>query len=116
MNLKKDIHGVTLVETMVAIAILAIASLVLVSGFLASSSLLRHGSDIKNTGQKVSAVVDGAEVDLFPDVVKQEPQSGRLYFMLNGSPIEITGNYTSAYETENSEIKFNIFVPDSYTP
>lgn len=55
----KNTNGMTLTEVIAGMAILGIASLVLLSGFLTALAILDRGNAIHNAGQLAAGVIDG---------------------------------------------------------
>ncbi|MDF2568083.1 MAG: hypothetical protein K0R90_1539 [Oscillospiraceae bacterium] len=108
MKFKKDVRGMTLVETMVGSVMLVICGLILFTGFSAASSFIRKGIDLKNNGQHAAAVADSTE-ESNPDI-RTSQKDGTISFGVDGSTIVIDGKFKSAYDEEKESI-FNVFTP-----
>ena len=109
MKLKKDTRGMTLVETLVGATLLAMCGMILVTGFVAASSLMRKGTDLKTTGQQAAALVDGSGESYAN--METSHSSGTISFEVDGTPIVIEGSYTTAAD-DNGKSIFNLFVPN----
>ncbi|MDO4566606.1 MAG: type II secretion system protein [Oscillospiraceae bacterium] len=70
--------GMTLTEVMVGIAIIALVSMVMVTGFMSASALIRMGADVSGTGALAAKYIELGELP---------PQSG-------GSSEEVTDSET----------------------
>lgn len=57
---RKDNRGMTLVETVVAFALIAVVSLFAVSGFMTAAALIRRGLDIQSAGDAAAASLEDA--------------------------------------------------------
>jgi prepilin-type N-terminal cleavage/methylation domain-containing protein len=90
-------RGMTLVEVLVALAILALAMTMLVSGVVYAGSLLRRSTDIKNEGQLAAGNLDQIET-----TAPGEPGSVTIY------GISIPGTYQTVIQ---GDVSFLIFVP-----
>ncbi|MGI6497785.1 MAG: type II secretion system protein [Oscillospiraceae bacterium] len=89
--------GMTLVEVIVALAIVALAMTMLVSVVAFAGSLLRKSTDLKNEGQLAAG-----EVDQMDDTTPGEPGSVTIY------GTTISGAY---HIIQQGETSFLIFVP-----
>ncbi|MEG2258622.1 MAG: type II secretion system protein [Oscillospiraceae bacterium] len=65
MNNLKPLNkrGMTLVEVIVAIAILSLVSLTMATGFLASTAVVRRGIDLQNSGASLAKLAEETALD-----------------------------------------------------
>ena len=107
-KIKKQ-NGFTLVEVLVGGALLAIASMVLFSGFALADALNRRSEHNKTLGNLAfTAVSTTGTVD--PLITKVQ-KSGSISITVNGSQTDITGVFISAYDDQR-EVVFDVFIPD----
>ena len=106
---KNNQKGFTLVEVLVGGALLAIASMVLFSGFALADAISRRSEHIKTLGNLAfTAVSTTGTVD--PQITKIQ-KSGSISITVNGSQTDITGVFISAYD-DQMEVVFDVFIPD----
>ena len=109
MKLKTDSRGMTLVEALVGVALLAICGMILFTGFSTAYSLMRKGTDAKATGQQAATVAEGATVSDTNMGISQV--NGTISFEIDGTQIQIDGQYATTYDDNNDSV-FKQFVPN----
>lgn len=108
MNLKNNTSGMTLVEVVVSIALFSLGAILLVSGFGAAGGLFRNGIHLKNSGQRVGAVVEGASAAAGEEPVLSQ-EAGSFSFLVDGETIEITVNYEVLQDIKDPKVEFKTF-------
>ncbi len=98
----------TLSETIIAVAIIAVASLILVTGISAAGIMIIRGYDAKNAGNRLSTKTENAinELETDEDTQKSEKTS----ITVNGETVY--GYYYTVTDSE-SGYKYKTFVPES---
>ncbi|HAN21669.1 MAG TPA: hypothetical protein DCP51_08370 [Clostridiales bacterium] len=105
-----NIRGYTLVESIVGGTIIAICSIILISGFITSQNLIVKGNEIKNKGQVASSLIEGATSTDY-NIEKINIPNGVLSYKIGSDHYEINGSFTYAYD-DTSSIGFTVFEPD----
>lgn len=86
-------QGMTLIEMIVAILVLSIASMVLYTGFTKVILLMGDGASVKNaTNTIVSGIENGLEDDQYEDIIKQENATASLDLQDGGLPVTVNGS------------------------
>lgn len=99
-QLKKESRGMTLVEVMVAVAILAIAALLLTTSFSGSFNLIQRGVDMASAGDQAFAEAEeGAGTG----------SAGALEFNVGGRLESVEGSYVEYREGEDPKVSFWVF-------
>lgn len=111
MNKKLNSSGFTLVEAVVGGILLSICALILVSGFIASLTFIRTGTEIKKKGMEISSVIEGA-VNNNPQITESTVSNGILTYQINTTTYQINGSFKDVYETED-DIGFIIFTSNT---
>lgn len=97
--------GMTLVEIIVAVLILGIATLVLMGAFGASMNLTRRGVDTQSAGNQAFAGIERGEAEAAPgapDAVQFQPEGG--------TPIPVEGQYLmEEVEINGAKVTFYSF-------
>ncbi len=102
-NLIKSKKGMTLVEIIVAFAIIALSALILVSAIGAAGNIMRRGADLETAS---NAAYEGAETATAGD-------SGAVSFSANGQTITVNGKYIKDEQDVNDVTKeYNYFEPN----
>lgn len=102
--------GMTLVEGMVGMLLIAIFALVLFSGLLTSQRVMNRGDEIERQGQQNAAeLAEGGVASLRP---------GQVRVTINGAEIVFSGNYSSRQDAENPAADLTEFIvtPTPQTP
>lgn len=101
-NLIKSRGGMTLVEIVVAFAIIALAALTLVAAIGTAGNIIRRGADLENASDSAYA---GAEIS-------EEATEGKVTFRSGGIDYEVEGNYLEGTKTVNDmEQTYRYFDP-----
>lgn len=94
--------GMTLVEVIVAVAIIGLAALILSSAFGASMNLVRRGADSQSAGNQAFAQVEMTAVS--------DPGGVTITFEADGEPITVNGQYVEVTQTvKDSTVTFRAF-------
>ena len=110
MRIKKNNQkGFTLVEVLVGGALLAIASMVLFSGFALANAISRRSEHIKTLGNLAFAAV--STTDTVDPLITKTQKNGSISVTVNGSQTDIPGVFISAYDNQ-MEVVFDVFIPD----
>ncbi|MDO4552273.1 MAG: prepilin-type N-terminal cleavage/methylation domain-containing protein [Bacillota bacterium] len=102
-KLKKGCRGFTLVEVIVAVAILAMASLVLVAAFNSSLRLFQRGVDMETFGDQAFA---RAETE-----TETGGSQDSLSFSVEGTMVTVRGSYGTFEEGQDPRVSFTLFAP-----
>lgn len=112
--------GMTLLEAIIGIAILAISALMLLVGFGTCANLINDANRFKNESVRVSTNVEvgafqGKDIDPTIDVVK--PEIGTISFKDSTNStgnimFNVNGNYYK-YKDDKTGVNYTLFVPDS---
>lgn len=98
----KNRNGMTLVEGMVGMLLVAIFALVLFSGLLTAQKVMSRGDAIERQGQENAGEIAAGSV------TATVPGSVRL--TLNGTEIVFYGNYNSKEDPENPAADLTEFI------
>lgn len=95
--------GMTLVETIVGFSLLAIASTMLLTGFMTCASLIKEANDFKTSSARVATVIDVEDTEIMgePETVNISVANARvegLYYF---------------YKDEKTGLKYKVFVPQA---
>lgn len=109
----RDRRGMTLVETIVGLAVLSLALSILYLGFFTAGQLFSRGGVVKNKGQHAAGVLEGA---IDPDgATVQSDERGQVTIKLSdGSTLVLSGNCRGVTDAENGQIHFYKYDSDSY--
>lgn len=94
--------GMTLVETIIGVVLLGMASLMLMTGFMTAASLINEANKYKSSSASVATVIDVEDVEP-SDVV------GNVTITINGAGI--SGRYYT-HQDPNTKIKYEVFIPN----
>jgi len=97
-----DKHGMTLVETVIGFALLAIASIMLLTGFMTAGALIKEANDYKISSARVATVID------VEDTTMQKSENTSI--AVGGTSVQ--GQYYF-YEDEDTHLKYKAFVPSA---
>ena len=104
-------NGSTLLEAVIGGMMIAIASLMIVTGFVAALNFIKQSTIIKDKGLQASSVLEGA-VNTDPNITKTTNPNGSFSFQIDSIQYEITGSFISASDNTTS-VGFVIFEADS---
>jgi prepilin-type N-terminal cleavage/methylation domain-containing protein len=104
MEMLKSKTGMTLVEVMVAFAMIAIVSLVVVFGFHTMSGVSLKGSKINNADQEMESVI-AQDAGSYAT----EAAITGIEFTVDGNSFKIPGNVRIYADDERT---FRVFVPE----
>ncbi|MBC2871462.1 prepilin-type N-terminal cleavage/methylation domain-containing protein [Acetanaerobacterium sp. MSJ-12] len=106
--------GMTLVEVVVSLALLAVVALILVTGFSAAGKLIRRGTDTKNSTDKTISALEMLAGGLSPaDEVDSTEEESTLTYTLNGATRSVKGRTITVTDPEDPAISHRVFVPDA---
>ena len=97
-----DKHGMTLVETIIGFALLAIASIMLLTGFMTSAALIKEANDYKISSERVATVIDVEDT-----VMKKTDE-----IIITAGGAQVQGQYYS-YTDEETNLQYKAFVPSA---
>lgn len=106
-TLKNSKKGFSLVEVLVGGIVLAICSMIMVSGFLTAVSYIRKGNEAREKGLAASSVIEGATDET---IIKETETGVTMTFQIDSTTYEVEGNVETAYD-ETSKVGFSVFVP-----
>ena len=75
MKLIKDNRGMTLVETIIGVALLAIASVMLVRGFVTTANIVNRATTYKLTSAEATATIELQEVEAGNKIIEENEYS-----------------------------------------
>lgn len=101
--------GMTLVETIIGVVLLAIASIMLLTGIMTSVALINEANAFKTSSARVATLVDVEDTD--EDIQKTElPSDTANNVVINGQ--SVSGRYY--YYTDTSTgIRYTVFEPSA---
>ena len=115
-------RGMTLTEVMVGVAMIALVSMMMVSGFLAASALIRRGVDMGRSGDIAASYVElkGAQVEPDPTLggnisisrkSDSEEAPGDFIKELDGSFYRYASDDGESTEGARQTVEYIVFVP-----
>lgn len=113
VDLRKDKKGMTLVETIVALALLSLALFILYLGFSTAGMLFVKGAILKDKGQYTAGVLEGG-ADTDSKVEAQNETGGVTLHLGDGTTLILNGHYFSAADKENGKVRFYRFDSENY--
>lgn len=102
----RNTQGMTIVEVIVSVAILSIASMILFLGFVTATNFMQHGNEIKDQGELAYSAAEG-EISGAAETSRQPAEFG---FSAGGFNFNVPGDYIEAKDKGNGQ-KFTRFAP-----
>lgn len=106
-NLFYNTKGMTLVESITAIALIAVFTLILYSGFLTTTAVMQRGDEKKRNEEAAANLIEG-ETELRVTFVSPESKSLVLE-LCPGKKIQIKGSYLTIQNDQTKEELFTLF-------
>ncbi len=102
---KKNSRGMTLIEIIIALTVFAIASLILIDGFLMTTNMNRRSASLTTAGSTASTIVDKNSDDDIPFNLLDR-DSYDFEIKIASETFTVDGNYiTSTIDDEASDYK-----------
>ncbi|MEG0979203.1 MAG: type II secretion system protein [Oscillospiraceae bacterium] len=98
--------GMTLVETIIGVVLLAIASLMLMTGFMTAGSLINEANIYKTSSAKVATAVEVKSSLTSSDEISVGIKNGNFEYT------KIPGKFLH-YEDPDTHIKYKVFLPNT---
>lgn len=109
-GLIQNSQGMTLVEVITGISLLAVAAIMLFTGFYTATRLFSHGRELRTNGQISAGAVDGSG----DTQVKESITDENIWFMVEGSGRVFVDGKVHTYTAglQDDAVRFQTIVPE----